>query len=57
MERVNDRTDNAHKTCCGDLFKNMPQNNKYYQNKFYIVITIIAGFNCSIHDLYKRVLL
>ena len=49
MERVDDRTDNAHKTCCGDLFKNMPQNNKYYQNKFYIVKTIIAGFNCSVH--------
>lgn len=49
MERVDDRTDNAHKTCCGDLLKNMPQNNKYYQNQFYIVKTIIAGFNCSVH--------
>ena len=27
----------------------MPQNNKYYQNKFYIVKTIIAGFNCFVH--------
>ena len=49
MERVDDRTDNTHKTCCGDLLKNMPQNNKYYQNKFYIVKTVIASFNCSVH--------